>query len=606
MMKSRTITAVAVSAAILVVPVLFASADLFHKKLPRNEEIVHALNRLTFGPRPGDIEQVKKLGLKKWIDLQLHPDNIAENPELIAKLKPLDSLTMQQAVLVEHYPSPQVIQAVAAGRSPMPIDPSDRLLYERLAHRYKSRLEKKGLDPSKLAGPDGAKLTDILTGDQIRIAEKGTAEERAALLKSLPNDKIEQLVYALPGGGRKLFADASPEIRRKILQTTAPQQVVARDLWEGKLYRAVYSNRQLAEELTDFWFNHFNIYMDKGADRYLTTAYERDAIRPNVLGKFSAMLKATAQSPAMLFYLDNWQSVSPNAVTGNRRGPAPNAPKRRRGLNENYARELLELHTLGVDGGYTQQDVIEVARCFTGWTIKEPYRGAGFEFNPRMHDPGEKTVLGVKIPAGGGVDDGLKVLDIVTHHPATAHHISFELAQRFVADNPPPALVDAMAQTFQRTGGDLREVMKTMLTSREFWSQGAYRAKVKSPLEMVASALRATGADMTVAFGIANKIGDMGEPLYRKVEPTGYSNAGAEWLNSAALLERMNFALALTKNKLPGVKVDQQTLDGTPDALARAFLYTTVSPQTRQAIAANNEPASVAGLILGSPEFQRR
>jgi uncharacterized protein (DUF1800 family) len=163
-----------------------------------------------------------------------------------------------------------------------------------------------------------------------------------------------------------------------------------------------------------------------------------------------------------------------------------------------------------------------------------------------------------------------------------------------------------MAQTFQRTGGDLREVMKTMLTSREFWSQGAYRAKVKSPLEMVASALRATGADMTVAFGIANKIGDMGEPLYRKVEPTGYSNAGAEWLNSAALLERMNFALALTKNKLPGVKVDQQTLDGTPDALARAFLYTTVSPQTRQAIAANNEPASVAGLILGSPEFQRR
>ena len=315
-MKSTVVAAITVSAAVLLVPVISAEVELFHRKLPKNEEIVHALNRLTFGPRPGDVEQVKKIGLKKWIDLQLHPDNIAENPELLAKLKPLDSLTMQQAALVAHYPPPQMIVAVASGRMPLPTDPAERMLYERLAQRYKSKLDKKGVDASKLAEPDGAKLTDILTRDQIRIVRQGTPEERAAFLKSLSDGKIEQLVYAMPAGGRRLFADSSPEIRRRILQTTAPQQVVARDLWEGKLYRAVYSNRQLAEELTDFWFNHFNIYLDKGADRYLTTAYERDAIRPNVLGNFAAMLKATAQSPAMLFYLDNWQSVSPNAVIG--------------------------------------------------------------------------------------------------------------------------------------------------------------------------------------------------------------------------------------------------------------------------------------------------
>ena len=333
----------------------------------------------------------------------------------------------------------------------------------------------------------------------------------------------------------------------------------------AKLFRAVYSNRQLEEVLVDFWYNHFNVFLEKGADRYLVTAYERDAIRPHVLGKFEDLLRATAQSPAMLFYLDNWESVG---------AQSPAAQRRHLGLNENYGRELLELHTLGVDGGYTQKDVTEVARSFTGWTIRQPQQVAEFDFNPRMHDDGEKTVLGVRIPAGGGIGDGLKVLHLLAHHRSTARFVSRELAMRFVADDPPEALVNRMAATFLKKDGDLRAVLKTMFDSPEFWSRGAYRAKMKSPLEMVASSLRATNAQVDFTFGLNNQLNQLGQPLYRKVEPTGYSNSGQEWLNSAGLLARMNFSVALVNNKVPGVKVD-----GAP---------------------------SSEGVALGSPDFQKR
>ena len=277
------------------------------------------------------------------------------------------------------------------------------------------------------------------------------------------------------------------------------------------------------------------------------------SIRPHVLGKFRDLLEATAKSPAMLFYLDNWQSVGPNAPQALRGGP--NA--QRRGLNENYGRELLELHTLGVDGGYTQKDVTEVARCFTGWTIDRPQFGGAYRFAPRLHDNGEKVVLGVKIPAGGGEKDGEKVLDIVAHHPATAHFIAKKLAQRFVADDPPAELVERMAQTFLKTDGDLRAVMQTMLDSKEFWSEGAYRSKIKSPLEVVVSAVRTSNANVDFATALVNQVAQLGEPLYRKTEPTGYSNSSREWMNTAGLMARMNFAVQLAGNKVPGVMLEK-------------------------------------------------
>jgi uncharacterized protein (DUF1800 family) len=483
---------------------LALGANAFRTKLPAARKIDHALNRLTFGPRPGDADRVRGLGLQKWIDLQLHPERIPENPDLEARLAPLDTLAMTAAEMARKYPR--------------------------------------------------------------RISAQGATKD--VPLQGRPRSEAV----------RRLAAASTVE-RRAMLAQIAPPQVIVHDLIEAKLLRAAYSNRQLAEVLADFWFNHFNVYLNKGADRYLVTSYERDAIRPHVFGKFSDLLRATAQHPAMLFYLDNWQSVDPQAVErlAARRRPGSNFLRRFRGLNENYARELLELHTLGVDGGYTQQDVVEVARCFTGWTIRDPRQGGGFHFEDRLHDKGEKTVLGVKIPAGRGQEDGLQVLDIVSRHPSTARFISRKLAQRFVADQPPDSLIQKMAKSFTKTGGDLREVMKTMLDSPEFWSEGAWRAKMKSPLEMVASAVRRLDADVDSAFLLGQAIERLGQPLYRKAEPTGYSDLAEEWTTTSGLLQRLNFAEALASNRIRGVRIGKAPgLDAD------------------------------AALLLGSPEFQRR
>jgi len=322
------------------------------------------------------------------------------------------------------------------------------------------------------------------------------------------------------------------------------------ELTEAKLLRAVYSERQLEEVLVDFWFNHFNVFGRKGQTEIYIGEYERDVIRPRVLGNFRDLLGATAKSPAMLFYLDNWMSADPNAAAARR---APEG--RRRGLNENYARELLELHTLGVDGGYTQQDVVEVARALTGWTIGRPNEGLGFRFATAFHDRGEKRVLGHTIRAGGGIEDGERVLDIVSNHPSTAKHIAFKLAQRFVSDTPPPALVDRAAARFRSTKGDLREVVRTIVTSPEFFAPEAYRAKVKTPFEFVASALRATGAEVSSGMPVARALAAMGMPLYMCQPPTGYDETSETWVSSGALVNRMNFAVELSNNRLRGIRV---------------------------------------------------
>jgi uncharacterized protein (DUF1800 family) len=603
-MNLRTLAAsTTLAAALIAAP--SAGDGAFHRKLSKDEQILHALDRLTYGPRPGDIAQVERIGLKKWVEKQLHPDSIRENAELAEKLAPLESLTMDTYELMEHYPPPALVKRIEDGKAAMPDDPLARAAVRNMMARYEKQKAGAAEKPA-MSDQDKMELAervrDILEPPQIFTLRNGTTDEKLALIASLPPEKLVQLSEALPPKMRgPLIAAAPPEVRRTLLIMNAPQQAVAADLTAAKLYRAIYSNRQLAEILDDFWFNHFNVFMDKGVDRYELTDYERNAIEPHVLGKFRDLLEATAKNPAMLFYLDNWQS----------RGPLNKPGKNDVGLNENYGRELLELHTLGVDGGYTQTDVTEVARCFTGWTIRAPRQGGGFFYNDHWHDKGAKVVLGVTIPAGGGIDDGEKVLDIVAESPATAHHISLELAQKFVADNPPKPLVDRMVKIFRTSHGDLREVMKTMLDSPEFWSQGAYHAKVKTPFEMVASAIRATNADVSDAFALSNQIAKLGEPIYRKLEPTGYSNVNSEWVSSSELLGRMNFALALAGNKVPGVHVDPMQSGADADAIARALLFRDASEQTRAAIQQSEgdkapQPEAIAGLVLGSPDFQRR
>jgi uncharacterized protein (DUF1800 family) len=403
-----------------------------------------------------------------------------------------------------------------------------------------------------------------------------------------------------------------------------PNRIVI-ELQSAKLIRAIESERQLQEVLVDFWFNHFNVFANKGTVRWMLTSYERDAIRPYALGRFRNLLLATARHPAMLFYLDNWMSVRTDMPKReNGKGPT--------GLNENYARELLELHTLGVDGGYTQKDVIEVARCFTGWSIREPRRDGSFIFRAAAHDNGEKAVLGQRIPAGGGQRDGERVIEILSRHPSTAKFIVTKLVRRFVADDPPPNLVARVAETFRRTDGDIRSLLVTIFTSPEFFSAGSHRAKIKKPFELVVSTVRALDGKPSESLALARAVAQMGEPLYGAQPPTGHPDVAEAWVNTGALLSRLNFALSLTENRISGTQVnverfletaDRQSPSQLLDRLLAGLLHNQVSPETREILmkqldtpeikratlddrAVNPDVEKIAALVLGSPEFQRR
>ena len=513
--------------------------------LGTDQRILHALNRLGYGPRPGDVERVRRMGLAAYIERQLDPQGIPDSAVELA-LAAYPVLTLSTVALLRDYPlpTPQARRRLAAGEM-----------------------------------------------------------SRQEMIEMYP-----------------------PERRPAVI--TAQMQA-------ARITRAVASDRQLEEVMVDFWFNHFNVNAQKGAVRWMLPAYEREAIRPHALERFRDLALATARHPAMLFYLDNWLSTRADLVV---RG-GPNAG-RRMGLNENYARELMELHTLGVDGGYTQQDVIEVARCFTGWTIDRPRQGGGFIFRPLAHDRGAKRVLGQVIPAGGGQQDGERVIDILARHEATARFIATKLARRFVSDDPPAALVERAAATFRRTDGDIRAVLATIFTSPEFWSADAYRAKIKTPLEVVASAVRALdgriapGADAAGGgIALAREVGRLGEPLYQAQPPTGYPDRAEAWVNTGALLSRMNFALDLAHNRFRGARVDlagflTDTDRGQPalvlDRLLAVVLHGEASAQTRAVLAAQLESPEItrttaydrvakdtdveklAALVLGSPEFQRR
>ena len=619
-------------------------------QIDQRKPTVHALNRLTFGPRPGDVDHVMAIGLDKWIDQQLHPEKI-DDSMLEARLSPFRTLRMDTREIVDNFPPEQMIKAIADGKQSLPSEPLKRAVYQAQLDRYQDKENRK--QQIAVAGPDKVADDERTRREQERIDAEQKLEElldmppdqrMKALLKMSPEEQ-RSMTSSLQGDKRDEFLEGmNPRQRETIEALNFPQQVVANELVEGKLLRAIYSDRQLQEVMTDFWFNHFNVFVGKGADGYLLTSYERDVIRPRAMGKFEDLLVATAQSPAMLFYLDNWLSVGPNSDVANgipkkankevkqrirNKSQTSQSKGKRNGLNENYGRELMELHTLGVNGGYTQQDVTEVARVFTGWTLKQPKQGGGFTFEQRTHEPGDKIVLGHRVKPKGE-KEGLEVLHILAHHPSTAKFVCAKLAMRFVSDDPPQALVDRMSQTFLKKDGNIREVLKTMLESPEFWSPDAYRAKVKTPLEFVVSAMRASGAEVTDAKPIAYQLQNMGMPLYGMQPPTGYSMKADAWVNSSALLARMNFALALTAGKVKGAQVNSEAAPrGTDDpqqtlvTLENNLLAGEVSKQTHDIISARlqdskisrrklDDPARppnvslIAGLLLGSPEFQRR
>jgi uncharacterized protein (DUF1800 family) len=526
------------------------------RELNEEEAILHALNRLGYGPRPGQVDQIKKTGLENWIQAQLHPENMSE-PVVDARLVQFPALGLSAAGLLDQYPP----QEVAAKRLGMKVED------------YQKHLQDLAKQPGSANSPP--------------------------------------------------FKD--------------PNQIV-NELMEAKMVRAIYGERQLSEQLSDFWFNHFNIFVYKDLDRWYLIPYERDAIRPHVLGKFRDLLEATAKSPAMLFYLDNSSSADPQAFQRLKLHPVHARPGEtlppvggKRGLNENYGRELMELHTLGVDGGYKQEDVIEVARAFTGWTIESPRENPQFYFDERIHDPDPKRVLGKKIK-DSGIKDGEQVLDLLVKNKNTARHISLQLAEYFVSDDPPPALVARMAKTFEKSKGDIRAVMTTMIYSPEFWSRAAFRAKVKTPFEIVASTARALGADVDQPMQLAQWVSRIGEPLYQCLPPTGYSDKAATWVSTGALLNRVNFAVALTSNKVRGAQVDLDSMVGTDvgtnpqlalDRVEAEFLAGQVSDSTRETLqkemveprilgAKLDDPVKqvnvglITGLVLGSPEFQKR
>lgn len=493
--------------------------------LTEREAAVHLLNRFTYGVKNENIDQVIKTGLSKWFEQQL--DAKLNDDSLNDMLKQFDAINLSNEEASDIYPK-------------------------------------------------AAKV--------LRMAIKDASIDKDSVNKGDKKEYREKLMGYMKEKGIK------------------PPQELQRQFINQKILRATYTNNQLQEVMTDFWFNHFNVSMTKNDCALFIPAYERDVIRPNVFGKFDKILIATAQSPAMLFFLDNFSSSGTNdqmaastmmngTVNDNMKRAAAlkklQANKKNQGLNENYAREVMELHTLGVDGGYTQTDVTQAAKVLTGWTIYpfDEYGPGGaykktiekigedrltkggfvhngdFMFAPSRHDQGEKVVLGKKFTANGGYQEGVELLEMLAHHPSTAKFISQKIAVRFVNDNPPKSLVDKMAKTFLAKNGDIKEVLRTMVNSPEFWSKEALREKTKSPFELAISSLRALDAEITQPYQVYNWVNKMGQKMYYYQAPTGFPDKGQYWINTGALLNRMNFGLALASQRIPGVRINLAALN---------------------------------------------
>ena len=589
-------------ALVVALPAAVVDAQKAAGAVPKSADtatIAHVLNRLGYGPAPGDIEKVRAMTLSAYIDQQLHPERIPDEV-LKAKLAAYPTIALSTAEIAREYYGPaeelrrREQRAAATAGTPAGTPPG----------RPAARPARPGQPGQTMAGDP---------------TMAGTTPQP-------PQDR-----------------NVSPELRA----ARQKEQEVLQDLMQARIVRAVSSERQLEEVLVDFWFNHFNVFVGKGEVRVYLTEYEREAIRPYVLGSFRDMLGAVAESPAMLFYLDNFQSVDPKAMArqadqlearlrqaqarGRMRRPGrgqamrqpPPDPQqqnrtpaeriqqlRNRGLNENYARELMELHTLGVDGGYTQADVIAVARAFTGWTIDRPRDGGNFLFDAALHDNDPKVVLGKTISAGGK-RDGEQVLDLLAAHPATATFIATKLARRFVSDEPPASVIQRAAKVFTETRGNLREVTRAIVTSPEFFSAEARRAKVKTPLEFVVSAVRASGANVINPQQLVQAVRALGMPLYGAQPPTGWGDSAQDWVNTGALLNRLNFAMQLSTGQMRGVRVNVRSLapntsETSRKAVVDTLLLGVASDATRGTLAKAESPQQLIALTLGSPEFQKR
>ena len=657
--------------------------------------VLHALNRLTFGPRPGDLAAVESMGLNRWFELQVNPSSI-DDSALDTRMAQYPAMGLTIAQLEARYPGPGEIRQIEAGKLGLPSDPTQRAMVEDQLAFYKMKKDQQAaktpaetpaMQPSAAAQKMAPEADDAMADDA--SAPKFPKEEVQRILALAPDQRFQAVMAMSPDDlvrfrqslkgpqAVALAAGLAPWQRETLEALPGSLRMVTFEETEARVVRDVYSQRQLEAVMTDFWLNHFNVYVHKNQQEpYLLPAYEK-IVRAHALGNFEDLLVATAESPAMLEYLDNARSTGPDSQAAERlkrvseTRPDAKLPKNAAaGLNENYGRELMELHTLGVNGGYTQADVTQVAKVFTGWTIDKDSKE--FTFNDRRHEPGSKTVLGKTIQQNG-MSEGLEVLHMLATSPATAHFICQKLAVRFVSDTPPPALVDRMAATFLSSHGDIKSVLRTLWTSPEFWSPNVERAKVKTPEEFVISAVRASGADVANPAALVQSEAKLGMPIYGMQTPNGYGWKQEDWVNTGALVSRMNFSLVLSAGRIPGVRTNWDAVLGEPQPgvlktsyeavqpgaaapnaaapnpgakeqkLEAALLEFPISERTRQTVIAQANDASMteqattqfdlrgagknqlrgltvnanfqpddpqaavmAGLLLGSPEFQRR
>ena len=558
------------------------------KRLDKDAQVDLVLNRFTFGPSANDKQAVTRQGVDAWFERQLQPSKI-DDYSLERRLDVYPSLRMTQVDRLQRYPEPATLRQIAK-TGVLPNDPetraiiSDQVEFYQMARAAKTaQALPQGSAAPVVRQPGGAgpqtsvnsgtpapsmatAATDAAAQNLEQTVQPMPRPQVDAILALGPDDRYARLLsmppadlIALRKAARgplegKLADGMTPLQKETLLALAGTNRMINAEIQGSRLLRDIYSERQLEAVMTDFWLNHFNVFSGKnGQEPSLLPEYEK-TVRAHALGRFEDLLIATAQSPAMLMYLDNATSVGPDSLAAVRQ-KRNTKNKSDLGLNENYARELMELHTLGVNGGYTQHDVTEVAKVFTGWTLEKPNDGGDYTFNTNRHQPGSKTVLGRTI-SDGGEKEGFEVLHMLATSPATAHFISTELAQRFVSDTPPAAMVDRMAKTFLKSNGDLREVLRTMVHSPEFFTTSTVNAKLKTPLEYVTSAVRASGAEVSNPLPLVQSLQQLGMPLYGCQPPTGYKWDEATWLSSSALVNRMNFALALSTNRVGGVVVD--------------------------------------------------